>query len=198
MLAGLALADDAASLDPVHPVNAALSAASASQVPAVVRIDRRRRVATLVCLSLGARLELPFGWHAIEDVRHVALFDPGRQIQAQVALLTRAGLPPAVLLDAVEHEEAGEFPAPDALRLRERHLHWLALRGLFGGRVPQEQYHLLAPGPDEDTLVHLRVLAAPVRGGDAALFVQALQAALAFGSRAEAAGATNETRPGLR
>lgn len=197
LLTALALADDAATLDPAHPVNAALAEVGAGTVPRVLHVDAHRRVATLACLSLRARLELPLGWHALEDARHLALFDPGRQVQVQIGLVPRAGLPAAALLDAIEEEAAGEFPAPDALRLRDGELHLLALRGAFGGRVPQEQYHLVGPGPDDDTLVHLRGVASAVRGGEAAVFVQTLHAALDFGSRAEA-GATNETRPSLR
>lgn len=196
-LSAFALADDAATLDPTHPVNAALADVGAGSVPRVLRVDTPRRTATLACASLRACLDLPLGWHALEDTRHLALFDPGRQVQVQIGLLTRAGLPPAALLDAIEHEAAGGFPAPDALRLREGELHLLALRGAFGGRVPQEQYHLVGPGPDGDTLVHLRAVAATPRGGEAAALLQTLHAALDFDGGAEA-GATNETRPSLR
>lgn len=196
-LGALALADDAATLDPAHPVNAALAEVGAGAVPRVLRIDAARRVATLACLSLRARLDLPLGWHAIEDRSHLALFDPGRQVQVQVGLVSHAGLPAGALLDALEHEAAGEFPAPGALRLRDGELHLLALRGTLGGRVPQEHYHLLGPGHDALTLVHLRAVASAPRGGDAALLVQTLFAALDFGVHAEH-GATNETRPSLR
>jgi hypothetical protein len=197
-LAALALADDARTLDPAHPVNAALAEVGAGSVPRLLGVDARRRVATLACVSIGARLDLPLGWHAIEDARHVALFDPGRQVQVQIGLLARAGMPPAALLDALEGEAGGAFPAPDALRLRERDLHLLAMRRGRTDRVPQEEYHLLGPGSDEDTWVHVRAVAAPVRGGEAALLAEALYRALAFGSRAEAADATNETQRGLR
>lgn len=196
-LGALALAGDATTLDPAHPVNAALAEVGAGSVPHVLRVDAARRTATLACLSLRARLDLPLGWHALEDRRHLALFDPGRQVQVHIGLLPRGGLPTAALLDALEREEAGEFPAPGALRLREGELHLLALRGTLGGRVPQELYHLLGPGPDAHTLVHLRALAAAARGGEAALLVQILHAALDFGAHAEA-GATNETRPTWR
>jgi hypothetical protein len=191
------LADDAATLDPAHPVNAALAQAGAGAVPRVLRVDLRRRVATLACPSLGARLDLPLGWHAIEDTRQLALFDPGRQVQVQIALLPRAGQPPAAVLDTIEREAARDFAAPDALRLRDGELHLLALRGAFGGRVPQEQYHLIGPGADAHSLVHVRAVAASVRGGEAAVFVRTLYESLDFGER-PAADATNETRPPAR
>lgn len=193
-LGALALSWDAATLDPAHPVNAALAEVGAGTVPHVLHVDTARRTATLACLSLRARLDLPLGWHAIEDPRHLALFDPGRQVQVQVGLLPRTGRTSAALLDALEREAAGVFPAPGALRLRDGELHLLALRGTLGGLVPQEQYHLIGPGPDAGTLVHLRAVASAARGGEAAVLVQMLHAALDFGARAEA-GATNETRP---
>lgn len=196
-LGALALASDAATLDPAHPVNSALAEVGAGTVPHVLHVNAARRTATLACLPLRARLELPLGWHALEDGRHLALFDPGRQVQVHIGLLSCGGRPMAALLDALEREEAGEFPAPGALRLRDGDLHLLALRGTLGGRVPQELYHLLGPGPDAGTLVHLRALAAAARGSEAARLVQILHGALDFGARAEGA-ATNETRPSWR
>jgi hypothetical protein len=190
-------ADDAATLDPAHPVNAALAQAGAGTVPRVIGVDPRRRVATLECACLGARLDLPLGWHALEDAHRLALFDPGRHVQAQIALLPGHGLPPAALLDAIERDAAGSYPAPDALRLRDGELHLLALRGAFGGRVPQEEYHLLGPAADAGRLVHLRAVAAPAHGSEAAGFVQALYEALDFGAH-PGSNATNETQPRRR
>lgn len=199
VLAARALADDAATLSPRHPVNRALSDAGAGTVPRVLHVDGRRRVATLACAPLLAQLQLPLGWHAIEDARHLALFEPSRQVQIQFGLLDRAGRAPAAVLDALEAELCGRCPAPDALRVLHGALHVLALRRLPDERVPLEQYHLLGPGPDATTLTHTRVIAPPRRGPAAADLAEALLASVVFGRRGEASvGATNETNPGLR
>ena len=198
VLAAQALADDAATLSAGHPVNRALSEGGAGMVPRVLHVDVRRRVATLACTPLQAQLQIPFGWHAIEDAQHLALFEPSRQVQIQVGLLSHDGRTPAAVLDALEIEVCGLCPAPDTLRLQHGTLHALALRGLLDDRIPLEQYHLLTPGPDAATLTHTRVIATPQRGRDAADLAEALLASVVFGSRAEApADATNETNPGL-
>lgn len=184
-LSALALADHAGTLDPSHPVNVALSDLGAGRVPTVLRLDVRRRVATLSSLTLRARVDVPLGWHAIEDALHLALFDPPRQVQAQIGVLHAADRCPAALLDDIEREAAGAFPANDALRLRDGGRHLLALRRSFGGRIPQEEYHLIAPGPHGDTVIHVRAVAAAMRGAQAAVFVQALHGALDFGVQAE-------------
>ena len=198
VLAAHALAADAVTLSAGHPVNRALSEGGAGMVPRVLHVDARRRVATLACAPLLAQLQLPFGWHAIEDARHLALFEPGRRVQIQVGLIARDGRAPAAMLDALELEVCGLLPAPDVLRLQHGTLHALALRGLLDERIPLEQYHLLTPGPDAATLAHTRVIATPQRGRVAVELAEALLASVVFGSRAEApADATNETNPGL-
>lgn len=198
-LAVWALADDPASLSPADPVNRALADAGAGAVPRLLAADAGRRIATIACAPLQARLDLPLGWHAIEDATHLALFDPGRQVQIQLGLLDRDGRDPAAVLDALELEVCGQRPAPDVLRLHHAGWHALALRGWLDGRIPLEQYHLLIPGPDAATLLHARVVATPQRGADATGLAEALLAALRFDRAAAAvAGATNETSAPLR
>ncbi len=198
-LTAWALADSPRTLSPDDAVNRALADAGAGAVPPLIDADAGRRVATVACTLLRARLRLPFGWHAIEDAAHLALFDPGRQVQIQFGLLERAGRDAAAVLDALEVEVCGRRPAPDVLRLHHAGWHALALRGWLDGRIPLEQYHLIAPGPDAATLVHARVVATPQRGGDAVALVEALLAALRFdGDAGGAAGATNETHAPLR
>lgn len=202
-LAAHALADDPDTLSAAHPVNAALRDAGAGTVPRLLALDHRRRVATLACEPLCARLELPFGWHAIEDSRHLALFEPGRQVQMQLRLLVDAR-DPAAVLDEIELQACGQRPAPDALRLRDGPLHVLALRGLLDGFIPHEQYHLvthpLTPVLGPCTLLHARVTNPPQRGRAVVELVEALLAGIRFERREDAAtpGATNETQPGLR
>jgi hypothetical protein len=194
-LAAHALASDLATLDPAHPVNAALSEAGGGTVPQVLHADTLRRVATLVCRSLDAQLALPFGWFAIEDERHLALFEPGRQVQMQIGLLRNAGQDPSEVLDALELEACGCCPAPGGLRVRHGHMHALALRALPGERVPQEEYHLLLPGRDAATLLHARVTATPPRGRAAIDLAEALLASVDFAGRSDSE-TTNETNPG--
>jgi hypothetical protein len=198
-LAAQALAEHPATLDPGHPVNAALSEAGAGRVPRLLYADHGRRIATLASHSLLAQLELPFGWHAIEDAWHLALFEPGRQVQMQLGLVPRNERDLNAALDDVELEVCGRCPAPGALRLRHGRMHALALRDQAHGGVPQEEYHLLLPGPDAATLLHARVTATPPRSRDAIDLAEALLDSLVFAEcGADAACATNETHAGLR
>lgn len=194
-LTAWALADTPATLSPDDPVNRALADAGAGRVPRRLDTDPTRRVATIACAPLQARLALPFGWHAIEDATHLALFDPARQVQVQIGLVERDGRDAAAVLDALELEVCGCRPAPDVLRLHHAGWHALALRGWLDGRIPLEQYHLLIPGSDAATLVHARVIATPQRSADAAGFAEALLAGLRFEPAGEA---TNETNARLR
>jgi hypothetical protein len=196
-LAAWARADSAATLSPEHPVNRALAEACAGTVARLLHADPRRRIATIACAPLRGRLDLPFGWHAIEDEAHLALFEPARQVQIQIGPVERRGRSEAAVLDALELELCGHRPAPGVLRLHHGGWHALALRECLDGRVPLEQYHLLAPGPDAAMLTHVRVLATPPRGAEAVGLAEALLAGLVFDA-ACAAAATNETRPGLR
>lgn len=196
-LTAWALAENAATLSPDHPVNRALAEGRAGVVPQLLCTDARRRVATIVCVPLRARLDLPFGWHAIEDAAHLALFEPSRQVQIQVGLIERAGRATAAVLDALELELCGQRPAPDVLRLHHGGWHALALREWLDGRIPLEQYHLLTPGPDAARLTHARVIATPQRGAEAVGLAEALLAGIVYGEPSERAGATtNETNPG--
>lgn len=191
-----ALADTSATLSPDDPVNRALADAGAGRVPRLLAADAARLIATIACAALQARLDLPFGWHAIEDATHLALFDPGRQVQVQIGRVEREGRDAAAVLDALELEVCGCRPAPDVLRLHHAGWHALALRGWLDGRIPLEQYHLLIPGADAASFVHARVVATPQRGADAAGFAEALLAGLRFDAVAD--GATNETHARLR
>jgi hypothetical protein len=198
-LAAWALADATTTLSPDHPVNRALAEAGAGTVPRLLHADAHRRVATLACRPLQAKLELPFGWHAIEHEVQLALFEPSRQVQIQIGLVDRDGRDAEAVLDALELELCGQRPAPGTLRLHHGGWHALALREPLDGRIPLEQYHLLTPGPDAQRLTHARVIATPPRSADAVGLAEALLVRLVFDRpQAPAAGATNETSPGLR
>ena len=197
-LSAWALADAVTTLSPDHPVNRALIEAGAGAVPRLIGADAGRRVATVDCRPLRARLEVPFGWHAIEHEALLAVFEPGRQIQIQLGLVDREGRDAEALLDQFELDRCGQRPAPGALRLHHAGWHALALRETPEDRIPLEEYHLLTPGRDALTLTHARVIATPSRGADAVGLAEALLAGLVFDRASVAAVATNETRPALR
>jgi hypothetical protein len=85
--ADLALAADAASLDPEHPINAGIRAGGAGLVPRVLEVDLAGKRATLGAGAIEAIFDLPLGWHVIDDGRRTLVFDPGNQIQVNFNLL---------------------------------------------------------------------------------------------------------------
>ena len=77
----LALAEDAASLDPEHPVNANLRNRGVGFVPRIVSTDAETRCAVLAASAVEGFLRVPFGWHVNDDGRRTLVFDAGGRIQ---------------------------------------------------------------------------------------------------------------------
>ncbi len=81
----LALADDAASLDVEHPMNANLRERGAGLVPRVVKTDLATRCATLAAGAVEGFFRVPFGWHVIDDGKRTLVFDAGGRIQINLS-----------------------------------------------------------------------------------------------------------------
>jgi len=176
VMTAFALADDAASFDPEHPINASLRARGEGFAPPVMTVDAAARCALLASGALQAELAVPFGWHALDDGRRLRLLDPTGHVQVSLNLMAAEGRSVAQVLDEIEAQLRADYPAPECLRLEQGPLHALGVRNIADGQQPLEQFHLIAPGPAEGWLLRARVTATPEHAVQAANLGEALLA----------------------
>lgn len=84
-LIALALADDAASLDPEHRINANLRDRGAGLVPRVVGTDAATKSARLAAGAVEGFFRVPFGWHVVDDGKRTLIFDADGRIQVNLS-----------------------------------------------------------------------------------------------------------------
>jgi len=166
-LAAHALADDAATLDPEHPVNANLRDRGVGLTPNVVALHDAEQRATLAAGAVLARFDVPYGWHVIDDGRRTLIFDSANQVQINLNLIALDGRGDDAVLDAIEAEARASYPDPEFMRLRSGRIRALGMRNIHDGGEPLEQYHMLVPGHDGETMLRARVTAAPERSTQA-------------------------------
>ena len=82
----LALAEDAASLDPELPFNARLRDNGAGLTPRVLETNSAEKFVVIGAGALVATFKLPFGWHAIDDGKRTLVFDSDGKIQISLNL----------------------------------------------------------------------------------------------------------------
>jgi len=194
-----ARADDTASLNPEHPMNRHLREGGVGQVPRLVAVDQARRCVSVACGAITAQVDLPFGWHAVDDGRRVLVFDPEGNVEIQLDLLPCGARALDALLDelqaTVQREGlAAGGTAPECLRFRNGAMHALSVRGLRDGDQGIERFDLLVPGPDARRALHARITATPAQATAAANLGELLLASAVFGSFAVPAPAA-ETGP---
>lgn len=162
-----ALADTAETLDPEHPVNANLRDRGIGLVPRVLATDTAARQATVAAGAIQALLDLPFGWHVIDDGKRTLLLDPGGAMQISLSLMALEGRDATGLLDAIEAEARESYPAPEFMRLEQDGITALGVRNIADGGTAIEQYHMLVPGLAEGFMLRARVTATPERSTQA-------------------------------
>jgi hypothetical protein len=70
-----------------HHINANLRDGGVGLVPRVLAVDEDAKAATLGCGAIMAMLDIPFGWHAIDDGRRVLVFDHASNVQINFRLV---------------------------------------------------------------------------------------------------------------
>jgi hypothetical protein len=161
--ADFALATDAGTLDPAHPINANLRERGAGLTPNVAAVDLAARHATVAAGALAAFLDVPLGWHVLDDGGRTLVFEPSNAVQISLDLLPRDDRDNDTILDAFEADLRDAHARVECLRLARGGLWGLAARGLRDGDQPLEQVFLLRPGRDDRMLLRARVTAAPAR-----------------------------------
>jgi hypothetical protein len=84
--AELALADDAGTLDPEHPMNVRLRENGAGLTPRVLETNPEDKYAVIGAGAVEATFQLPFGWHAMDDGKRTLVFDADGKIQINLNL----------------------------------------------------------------------------------------------------------------
>lgn len=189
-----ALATDADALDPEQPMNRRLRDGGVGLVPRVVAVNSAERCATVACGAVSAQLDLPLGWHVIDDGRRVLIFEPEGEVQIHLDLLPCQDGDPSAVLDELQAQVQRDYPAPHCLRLATGTLQALAVRNIHDGDQPLEQIHLVAAGPDSHHVLRARITAAPQRATAAANLGELVLQSAVFGSFAIPAAA-GETGP---
>lgn len=90
-LIALALADDTASLDPEHPMNANIRDRGAGLVPRVAETDPASKSVRVAAGAVVGFFRVPFGWHVIDDGKRTLIFDAGGRIQVNLTLRRHEG-----------------------------------------------------------------------------------------------------------
>ena len=162
-----ALADDTASLEREHPINASLRDGGVGLVPNVSSRSDRERRATVAVAALDAELDVPYGWHVVDDGRRTLLFEPEGEVQINFDFLTREGRDDDALLDALEAEARASYAAPDFARLDDGDVFGVGVHDIHDGEQPLEQFHLLRRGYDAPRELRARVTATPARSEQA-------------------------------
>lgn len=168
--AALALTVDGDSLDQAHPLNQNLLQNGRGFVPRVVARDPAARWVRLAPAALVATIDVPDGWHLLDDGRRTLVFDAAGTTQLDLVRLPRADRDDDSILAAIRAELAREWSMATFLRLQLGTGEVLAVRGAVVDGAPLEQTYLLAP-LGADHVVRARVTATPAtieRGVDLA------------------------------
>ena len=162
-----ALAEDDSTLNGSHPINANLRDRGVGAVPPVLEILEPHKVARVALPAIRCHLLVPLGWHVIDDGRRTLLFEPRGQGQLNLTLVKREQRDDSALLDGIESEARASYPQPRFTRISRQGNAALGVQNIADGGQALEQHHVLAAGPDVQTVLHARVTSIPARTRDA-------------------------------
>jgi hypothetical protein len=158
--ASLALADDMASLDPEHPVNARIRDAGAGLVPRVLSSDAALKRATVGAGAIVSVFSVPFGWHVFDDGRRTLVYDAGNRVQVNLTQIDPEGASDADVLETLLAQARRTWPDLQHLTLVLGGMKCLALHGISDGETALEQAYLVREVPGGRFLL-TRVTALP-------------------------------------
>jgi hypothetical protein len=153
----VALADDAATLDPDHVINARLRDAGAGLVPRVLRIAADEPYAVVGAGAIEAMFHVPFGWHVIDDGRRTLVFDPAGGVQINLNLRPAQAHEITDLLQGIGDELARDNPQALFMKLELMGMPCLAIRDLLIEGETLDQAYLARPSHRDDLALVCRV-----------------------------------------
>lgn len=162
-----ALEDDTTSLDPATSINDNLIRRGVGLVPNIVEVNEEARRARVACGAILGNIDVPYGWHVLDDGRRVLVFEPTGQVQISLNLIPTEGRSSPEILDALEAEMRRDYPEPEFFRGQQGRVHALGARNLSDRGQPLEQYHLLLPYRDDSMVLRARITTTPERSTDA-------------------------------
>jgi hypothetical protein len=157
--ADVALADDAASLDPEHPLNQRLRDAGAGLVPNVVMVATRERFASVAAGAIEQVFRVPLGWHVIDDGKRTLVFDAGGRVQVNLDLRRARHDALTDVLEAIGDALAQESPTAQFLRLEIIGMPCLGVRDLPVNGELLDQAYFVRPSHREGLALVCRVTA---------------------------------------
>lgn len=158
----LALADDMASFEATHVVNARMQQLGTGTVPPVLDYHEQERWATLEPPTLTGRMRVPFGWHVADDGSRILVFDPAGTTQIQLQMLLRQGRTDHAMLQQKAAALRAGWPELQTSRRQFAGLECLSIRNIAIDGKPVEQGYVLRSAPGDRTL-ELEITASPQR-----------------------------------
>jgi hypothetical protein len=156
----VALADDAATLDPEHELNARLRDSGAGLVPRVIRVVTSKKYAVVAAAAIESLFHVPYGWHVIDDGKRTLVFDVKGNVQINLNLRTAAADEITTLLTSIGDELAAENPRALFLKLELLGMPCLAVRDLIIDGEQLDQAYLARPSHRPNLALVCRVTAA--------------------------------------
>jgi hypothetical protein len=157
--ADVALADDAESLDPEHPMNVRLRNSGVGLVPRVIMVASREKFATVGAGAIEALIRVPLGWHVLDDGKRTLVFDADGSVQISLNLRPSAPDGHSALLSAIGEELARDNPQAEFLTLDLMGLPCLAVRDLEVDGSRLDQTYLVRASNRDDLALVCRVTA---------------------------------------
>jgi len=173
--ADVALAEDAASLDPEHPINARLRDNGTGLVPRVLEVNAEEKYAVVGASAVESVFHVPLGWHVIDDGRRTLMFDAGGRIQINLDLRRTGDGSIHGLMERIEQEHEEQQPGIPHIHFHAAGFDCLAFRGMQVGEEVLEQTFLLRAAPREGLALVARVTASEA---DMALAMNAAEVVL--------------------
>jgi|GEM_PF-970526 len=158
-----ALADSPATLDPEHPINTNLRERGIGLTPNLLAVDAADCRVTLGAGALGSIIDVPFGWHVLDDGARTLLLDPSNEVQIHLELVPRDDRDNGTILDACESGATDAYPSPRFVRHPEGPVFGLAVSGIQVAGEPVEQVHLFRELRPDGMMIRARITSTPAR-----------------------------------
>jgi hypothetical protein len=148
-------------LNPEHPVNAALQEQGVGLGPRLLESDTAGRWARIGAGGIGAVIRVALGWHVIDDGKQTLVLDPDGKIQISLSVIPKEGRSIDQILDGIQEEAEQSYPTPEFLRMADGGIWAIGIRGIAVNGEPVEQVHMLTVWATDAAMLRARVTADP-------------------------------------
>lgn len=175
-----ALEGGVATLKQDHPINQSLLDQGRGFAPNIRAVDEAGGKAWVASIALNAVLELPFGWHPLDDGRRLVLLHPDSSVQVSLERMQAPDGSLEALLDRIEAQVRIDYPAPMCARMQSGPVLGLGLSNIHDGDQPLAQIHLVMAAEPEGMALRARATATAERAALAADLAEALLMGIRF------------------